>query len=86
VASRYEKILVLQQKTQTMLASFEGLNPPKGPFFLKPHIKVVDLEKYIDTNLTRMVAQWADPFNTTFVNAFLALQDLKNYLCSNSNG
>lgn len=69
-----------------MLTGFEGLKPPQGPFHLKPHIKIVDLDKYIDTNLNRMLAHWGDPFNTTFVNSFLALQDLKNYLCSNSEG
>jgi len=78
--TREEKVAALQAKGATMLAWFEGKPLPKPPVKLKAWATIIDTDKYYSTQVARMKAHHADPFNRLYVLAYLSLQDLKIFM------
>lgn len=78
--TREEKVALLQAKGAAMIAWFDGKPLPKPPVKLKPWATIVDADKYFSTQVARMNANHVNPFNRSYVLAYLALQELKTFM------
>lgn len=78
--TREEKVALLQAKGAAMVAWFDGKELPKPPIKISQCATITDVSKYFSTQVARMEARKADPYNRMYVLAYLALQDLKKYM------
>jgi hypothetical protein len=77
--TRDEKAAVLQGKAATLIKSFEGRTLPAVPFKLKPWATILDVQKYVSTNMA-VLGGTDNPFSRPYVAAYLRLNDLKIYI------
>jgi hypothetical protein len=78
--TKAEKVAMLQEKASNMLKWFEGRQLPAGRLKISAWATITDANKYFQTQELRMRAHFPNPFCPVFVNAYLALQNLKNFI------
>jgi hypothetical protein len=78
--TKAEKIVILQQKGDALLSYFDGKPLPIGTFKLNKCTTVWDANKFHEAQVEIMKHHYANPYSTTFINAYLRLQELKKYM------
>lgn len=75
-----EAIIALQAKSTAMIAFFKDRPLPTSPLCLTKGEFIIDVPKFINSQVGMMRDLWDDPFHKLFILSYKRLERLKKHL------